>query len=85
MLELDAAVLTPIPDAAQDESYREGFVNHTTLARCNFMKALHRAAPLEVAHNPLPARTNAIRLTVRCLLQEAYVSQKLAWYVAMCV
>jgi hypothetical protein len=42
-------------------------MNHTHLARCNFMKALHRAAPLEAAHAPLPVESPTVRLMVPLL------------------
>lgn len=49
----------------QDETYFEGFMNHTHLARCNFMKALHRAAPLEVAHAPAKLLYSTVKIMVR--------------------
>ena len=52
----------------QEDSYYEGFMNHTHLGRCNFMKALHRAAPLEAAHAPLPVESPTTRLMVRLLV-----------------
>ena len=52
----------------QDSSYYEGFMNHTHLALCNFMKALHRAAPLEAAHAPLPVESPTVRLMVPLLV-----------------
>jgi hypothetical protein len=49
---------------SQDSTYFESFMNHTHLAGCNFMKALHRAAPLELAHAPLSVQSPSIRLMV---------------------
>ena len=40
-------------------------MQHANISRCNFMKALHRSAPLEVAHGPAPFRYRSTRLMVR--------------------
>ena len=42
-------------------------MQHANISRCNFMKALHRSAPLEVAHGPAPFRYRSTRLMVRGL------------------
>ena len=39
-------------------------MQHANISRCNFMKALHRSAPLEVAHGPAPFRYRSTRLMV---------------------
>lgn len=51
--------------AMQDEVYHNSLMQHANISRCNFMKALHRSAPLEVAHGPAPFRYRSTRLMVR--------------------
>ena len=55
----------------QDKEYHESLMQHANISRCNFMKALHRSAPLEVAHGPAPFRYRSTRLMVRQLLNSS--------------
>lgn len=57
--------LVHLLSAMQDDAYFEGFKNHTHLAHCNFMKALHRAAPLVIAQAPSAVRSSTTPLMVR--------------------
>eukprot|EP00208_Stichococcus_sp_RCC1054_P005833 CAMPEP_0206142774 /NCGR_PEP_ID=MMETSP1473-20131121/18136_1 /ASSEMBLY_ACC=CAM_ASM_001109 /TAXON_ID=1461547 /ORGANISM="Stichococcus sp, Strain RCC1054" /LENGTH=1052 /DNA_ID=CAMNT_0053537897 /DNA_START=385 /DNA_END=3544 /DNA_ORIENTATION=+ len=42
----------------KDPGYEESFMQNSNISRCNFMKALHRSAPLETAALPPPFRTD---------------------------
>ncbi len=50
-------------------------MRHANLSRCNFMKALHRAAPLEAAHAPPLFAYESVRLTVRAPAAAAWHSR----------
>lgn len=47
--------------------YEESFLQNANISRCNFMKALHRSAPLEVAALPPPFHSDHIALMVQPL------------------